>query len=226
MGNLVNPSPAVVILEAQRHSKMALSLTNLGNDNEPKIIGIVEVAGALYEFSTEEAIAGWSGIGNNTDCWIKLVPQVDDTIDAEYTTTAPAWDRTKQGWYGTGASANHRYVGGLHRGASSSNYEGKWLYKPAGYDRFTRRFLHESIQRDEFFAIMDPWISTVGDKMEINGAIGDLDSGYTWVVSAIERTASTEMTIWCVTVIPTLPSNAPRVITSSETDDLVISISW
>lgn len=120
-------------VDKQRVTYRGLSLTNVDNDNEPAIAAgsLIEVAGALFKFTSEEAITGWSGISNDTDAYIKIVPAgtSPDTVTAVFTDTAPTWSDAKQGWHGTGGSANHRYVAGVKRGTSSSDYWEKYLIK-------------------------------------------------------------------------------------------------
>ncbi len=113
-------------LEKQRIAKNQISLTNFANTSEPAIAAgsVVEVGGALYVFSSDEAITGWSGVSNDTDAYIKLVPGVS-LVTAEFVEAAPTWSDSKQGWY----NGNDRYVAGLHRGVSAAEYESKWIYQ-------------------------------------------------------------------------------------------------
>ena len=67
---------------------------------------IVESAGSLYEAGTNESISGSASTGTN---YIKLVPGTD-IVTPTWTTTTPTWSDAKQGWYGTGGSASHRYL--------------------------------------------------------------------------------------------------------------------
>ena len=109
-GVIINPTPAITVLEKQRHSKDDVFLTEFNTNNEPQIQGVFEIAGSLAEFATAESIAGWSGLSNGT-VYIKVVPNISGgTITAEFTDVAPTWDIVKGGWYGTGANANHRYL--------------------------------------------------------------------------------------------------------------------
>ena len=117
--------------DLQRVGYMALSLTNFAADTLPAIAAgsLCEVGGTLFSFGIEEAITGWAAIADDTDAYIKLVPAgaTPDTVTAEFTDTAPTWSDAKQGWYGTVASANHRYIGGLYRDDAAS-FDRKWLY--------------------------------------------------------------------------------------------------
>lgn len=113
-------------LEKQRIKKLDVSLTNFANTSAPQIAAgsVVEVNGSLYSFTSDESISGWTSIANNTDCYIKLTAGAS-SVTASYTTTPPTWSHAKQGWY----DGNERYIGGVHRGASSAVYDNKWIYQ-------------------------------------------------------------------------------------------------
>lgn len=94
--------------------KHQVSLTNYDNTSLPAVaIGsIVEVNGTLYKFTTESAISGSAVDGTN---YILLVPSGDPalgtaTVTPTWSQTSPTWSDSKQGWYGTGGSANYRYL--------------------------------------------------------------------------------------------------------------------
>jgi len=97
--------------------KHQVSLTNYDNTSLPAIaIGsIVENNGSLFEFTSETAISGSPSDGS---VYIYLVPSGDPslgtaTVTPTFTNTSPTWSDSKQGWYGTGGSANYRYIGGV-----------------------------------------------------------------------------------------------------------------
>ena len=108
-------------IEKQRKGFIALSLTNYDNNSEPAIEAgsYVEISGALYGFSSEEAINGTPSSGNTNYMYI-------DTTDLKpyWTTTAPTWSADKNGWYD--ASETDRYIGGCYY--DGTNYTGKWVY--------------------------------------------------------------------------------------------------
>ena len=118
-------------VDLQRVTFQGLSLTNYDNTALPAIAAgsLVEVAGALFKFTAEEAITGWGAIANDTAAYIKLVPAGTDpdTVTAEFTDTAPTWSDAKQGWYGTGGSANHKYVATLDK-VDAATYATKDVY--------------------------------------------------------------------------------------------------
>jgi hypothetical protein len=142
-------------LEKQRIGKPQLSLTNFSNTLEPAVAAgsVIEVGGSLYTVTVDEAITGWAGIANDTDCYIKMVP--GSPMTAVFVTAAPTWSHAKQGWY----VGNDRYVAGLHRGASAAAYEDKWVYQRSQNNNANHRFLGDgSVEFD-------------------NGIIGDLTGG-------------------------------------------------
>lgn len=110
MGSLVPSTPAVVALEEARLGYAALSLSNWATSGLPQVIGNVEVAGALYTFPSLESIAGWSGLAAGP-AWVKVIPALDGTASAAWTSVAPAWSDDKQGWYSpTAGEESHRYA--------------------------------------------------------------------------------------------------------------------
>jgi hypothetical protein len=72
-----------------------LSLSNYGNSLEPQIIGRVEVSGEIVVFNSLTSITGWGVIPNSTDVYIIAT----NATSAQFVSTVPTWDDTKQGWY-------------------------------------------------------------------------------------------------------------------------------
>jgi len=94
--------------------KHNVSLTNYDNTSLPAVAvgSIVEVNGTLYKFTSESAISGSPSDGV---VYIYLVPSGDPAlgtaiITPTFSNVAPTWSDSKQGWYGTGGSANYRYL--------------------------------------------------------------------------------------------------------------------
>lgn len=110
-------------VEKAQTGKINITFSNMDNTSEPKIQAgsIVEIAGALYSFSTEEAATGWSGIANSTQAYMALSAS-GDTVFAEWTTTAPTYRDDLQGWYESGT--NKRYVLRCYK-----NYSGAYTEK-------------------------------------------------------------------------------------------------
>ena len=118
-GTIIAASPLITRLEGQSLGYTGVTLSNFDNTDEPQIIGNFEIAGSIGSFASLESITGWSGLSNGT-VYIKIVPDTGaGTCAAAFTDTAPTWDNTKMGWYGTGGDANHRYLFKLTKGGAS-----------------------------------------------------------------------------------------------------------
>lgn len=103
---------------------MQLSLTNMDDETEPQFEAgsVVEIDGSYCRFETIESITGWAAIANSTDVYIKLSAS-GTSVSASFTTTAPTWSGSKQGFY----VSSDRYIGGLYKDVSG-NYCLKWTY--------------------------------------------------------------------------------------------------
>lgn len=86
-----------------------VSLTNFDTTDEPQVAAgsLIECAGALYKFSSNESITD-SGVSDGI-VYIQVVPGTT-TCTLQYTNTAPTWSDAYQGWYGTGAEVTCRYL--------------------------------------------------------------------------------------------------------------------
>lgn len=100
-----------------------VSLTEMSTTTVPKIAAgsWVENNGTLFKFDSDETL---TGSPSNGIVYIRIVPSTD-SCTAEMTNTAPTWSNSKQGWYGTGGSANYRYIAKMNK--SSSSYTGKMI---------------------------------------------------------------------------------------------------
>lgn len=120
-GAIIQPDPAVVVLEAQRLGFMGISLSEWDTNVIPQIQGKVEVGGSLVSFATLETITGSPSDGV---VYIMIVPNVGaGTAVAEWTTVAPTesdWDESKNGWY----NGNDRWLPFVMT-KSGSNYSAK-----------------------------------------------------------------------------------------------------
>jgi hypothetical protein len=113
-------------VEVQRYGYQAVSLTNFTSDTlEPQIAAgsRLEIGGALFVAAGNESITGWGGISVSSDVYIKLTVS-GASATASFTTTAPTWSTSKQGFY----DGSDRYIGGLYKDGSG-NYARKWLYE-------------------------------------------------------------------------------------------------
>jgi len=101
-----------------------VSLTNYDTTAESQVAAgsVIEIGGALYNFDSNESITGTPSDGT---VYIMAVPS-GDIVTCAYTNTAPTWSDSKQGWYGTGGTANNRYVSGVTK--SGSLWKCKFLF--------------------------------------------------------------------------------------------------
>lgn len=111
-------------IEKQRKGYLGLSLTNYGNNNLPAIAAgsYIEAVGALYGFSSEEAIGGSATTGN-----VNYIVFDPTPITLAWSLVAPTWSDSKNGWYDAGEAK--RYVAGCR--FDTPNYTGKWVYDEA-----------------------------------------------------------------------------------------------
>lgn len=90
----------------------------------------VEIAGAFFTFTSDETInaSSWTAIATGSTAYIALTPSGtagSQIVTAAFTTTAPVWSVSKQGWYAS-ASSVVRYVAGCYK-AGASSYQNKWI---------------------------------------------------------------------------------------------------
>jgi len=88
-------------IEAQRNGLNLVTFTEMDSTLEPKIAtgSVVEIAGALFQFDEDTAISG-SAVGG--DNYILLTPSgtgADQILSASYSSTLPAFDTEKNGYY-------------------------------------------------------------------------------------------------------------------------------
>lgn len=118
--------------EKQRKGFIGLSLTNYDNSSLPAIeaASYLECVGALYGFSSEEAIGGSPTTAN-----INYIVFDPTPITFSWSITPPTWSPSKNGWYDAGEAK--RYVGGCHY-VDTPVYTDKWIYRRPEDCRHTR----------------------------------------------------------------------------------------
>lgn len=123
----VNLTAIMDTLQATRQGHFRLSLTEIDTTTEPEIAAgsIIDLNGSLVYFDADEAIGGTASDGI---VYVKLIYS-SGAVTAEYTSTAPTFDTSKNGWYGMGASAGHRYVAKMIK--ADASYTGKMYYDSA-----------------------------------------------------------------------------------------------
>lgn len=85
-----------------------------------------ECGGSIYQVTADEimgTIGEWGGIANSTLVYSYFNPS---SVDFHFTSTAPTWSGSKQGWYGTGGSATYRYLASIYKDGSG-NYTQKTI---------------------------------------------------------------------------------------------------
>jgi hypothetical protein len=139
-------------IEKVEKGKHNLTLTNMEVQDytEPAIAAgsLIEVNGSFYSFGTEESITGWSGISDEDDAYIKVVPS-SSSITAEFTSTAPTWSDSKQGWY----DGNDRYVAYVWK-ESSTGYRCKQLLKD-GPQQSIKGFFEADLDTDDLYTAIE-----------------------------------------------------------------------
>lgn len=94
---------------------------------------VVEVAGSFFQFTTDSTpqASTWAAIGTANTAYITLTPAGvagSQTLVSKWSSTAPTYDDTKQGYY-LSAGSNIRYVGGVYK-AGAASYQAKFLLDP------------------------------------------------------------------------------------------------
>ena len=112
-----NIQSVMLTLDKTFKGQHQVSLTNYSTTAESQVAAgsVIEIGGALYKFDSNESITGSPSDGT---VYIMAVPS-GDSVTCAYTNTAPTWSDSKQGWYGTGGTANNRYIGGVTKSGTS-----------------------------------------------------------------------------------------------------------
>jgi hypothetical protein len=111
-------------VEAQRFGYQAISLTHMTDGVAPEVAqgSMIEIGGALFEATGNDAIAGLAGIANSSAVYLKYAV-TGTSAAASATIVAPTWDTNRQGWY----DGDDRYFGGLYKDGSG-NYIAKSVW--------------------------------------------------------------------------------------------------
>lgn len=125
---------SVTILSSGLKGWQAVTLTNFSGSAVSAIAAgsTVEIAGAFFIFGTEESITGFSAITTAATAYVALTPSGtagSQIVNAAWTSTAPTWSESKQGWYASAASVV-RYIGGGTKTGTTA-LEPKWVFSPA-----------------------------------------------------------------------------------------------
>ena len=165
----------------------AVSLTAFDTASVPTIAAgsKVEVAGAFFTFSSDESInaTSWTAISTGDTAYITLTPSGtagSQILTAAWTSTAPAWSTSKQGYYAS-AGSDVRVCGGcIKKGTSGSEYDKKWIYnKRSGESNVTpMTILYEGTCTSAVYAIQIA--NAIPDNSKILSTTIYIDQGTYW----------------------------------------------
>ena len=187
-----------------------ISLTNIDSTAEPEIAAgsKIEIASAFFTFASNEAINGtsWSAISTGDTAYIALTPAGtagSQTVSAAWTSTAPEWSTTKQGWYQT-AGSSVRYIGKCEKTGTSA-YSRKSILRPEHGElrgKFLNSYLYETsgVTMNTIFDAISTAIQTTGETIMVTGALSVITSvtSYIWTASHATRTDATTISIYTI----------------------------
>jgi hypothetical protein len=183
------------IVQKMQAGFMNLNLTHFGDTSEPQIAAgsSLDVNGTPVVFSSAESFTGWSGISSGQIVYMKVVVS-GSSATAAFTTTAPTWSDSKNGYY----NGNDRYIGYLFKGGVSV-YALKRLYWGVGdqgpkddalsaLDPFTRVITVEeavsardvivmNFDRGKYYKADTSWDPKKGTAVEVDSTNG-INPGY------------------------------------------------
>ena len=115
---------SVTILSSGLKGYQGVSLTNFTTSALSAIAAgsTVEIANAFFIFSTEESVTGFSVITTATSAFLALTPSGtagSQIVNAAWTSTAPVWSTSKQGYYASAASVTRVVATGLKTGTTA-----------------------------------------------------------------------------------------------------------
>jgi len=117
-------------IEKQRKGYFGLSLSGMLTSSAPTIISgsVIEIAGSLFQFTSDESInaSSWTAISTASDVYIYLESDgaTAATLTAYFTDTAPTWREDYNGWY-MSAGSSIRVVAGVYK-TSATEYDEKY----------------------------------------------------------------------------------------------------
>lgn len=90
----------------------------------------IEVAGGFFSWGSDETpnASSWTAITTATTAYIQVTPSGtagSQILTASWTSTAPVWSESKQGWYAS-AGSNIRVIGGAYK-TSATQYDNKFI---------------------------------------------------------------------------------------------------
>ena len=186
----------------------AISLSNMDSSAATVITAgsKVEIASAFFTFSGDETpnATSWTAITTGETAYIRLTPAGaagSQTVTADWSSTAPEWSDSKQGWYLT-AGSNVRYVAGCYKN-SATLYDGKFILdnKEAWditYERSALKFISAtSITGGSAFSALEPAVPYIGAYALVSGGIRSVGGTVLSVIQHAHRDNANTITLPC-----------------------------
>jgi hypothetical protein len=194
----------------------------------------VEIAGAFFTFSVDEAIEAstWTAITTGNTAYIALVPAGvagSQTVTARFTATAPVWSTSKQGWYASAGSST-RVIGSVYKAEATAQYN-KGILQPFHETAMAGRFeqkggisiagsIHGNVSTGFVYTTLNPYITLVGQGMLLTGAFGLAAS---FGLSKAVKISSTEIALYGFTGGPAFTT---YICTAGGVTNTNFSIAW
>jgi len=102
---------AITALTTGQRGYQAVSLSAIDTTSVPSILAgsVVEVLGALFEWTSDEEPSGWSAITTATNAFVALAPSGSagsQILSAGWVPDAPAWVAAHAAWYASSGSSS------------------------------------------------------------------------------------------------------------------------
>ena len=173
---------SVSVISSGLKGYQAVSLTNFATSAQSVIASgsALEIANAFFLASSDTTpqASTWTAISTAATAYIKCLPSGtagSQVITAQYSSTAPTWSDSKQGWYASAASVT-RYIGGVTK-TSATQYNAAFI-------------LESDIQRNapaNTKRIVDEFIFDDGNEPDYSGSITDAMAAATVTFSELPK---------------------------------------
>jgi len=184
-GNII-PTPAYKAADGQsfgtqqekgRLGIIPLSLTEYDTNTVPQIAAgsCVEISGSIFQFSSNDTITGTEQSGQINYIMLTVSGSGDSQeVEGSWTTTAPTWNTSKQGWYD--ATNAKRYVGKCY-------FDGTYYTQKMVYSAF--QGLSDKNGNEVVAVQMETKGNTTGGSIAAESE-ADVDvTGFSWTPTAI-----------------------------------------
>jgi len=137
-----------------------ISLTNMTATTEPQIAAgsKIEIAGAFFTFASNDSLnaSSWTAATTAATAYIALTPSGtagSQIVSGSWTSTAPEWSTSKQGWYTTTGS-NIRIIGGCTKTNPTT---------------WTDKFILQNLQEEQSRKLKLLTTASVGTNLTVGG---------------------------------------------------------